>query len=409
MAKLAVISVDGHVRASRSAYRDYVSAPHLEDFDDWARELDGTPDAGNKSTKLPDESQWDAELRWADLEPQGVVAEVLFPNGLPFNIARFEDIGTAQRPELLAEGRRAHNRWLADFCAQAPERFAGLAVVAFDDVDACVADVEWAAEHGLRGIMMPALEPGGRFFFEPELDPIWAACAATGLVVAQHGGTGSPAYPPGIASILTLPIEQSFFSGRSLWQMIWGGVFERHPTLRYALVETMIDWVPGVLRFMDGLAAGGEGWMAFAKMIGRGTPMITKLPSEFWATNCFAGSSPPARLEFAMRDELGVDRLMFGVDYPHFETAWPAVKETVRGTLGHLGYTEQDARKVLMENPARAFGFDLDVLAGDVERVGIDAGDLLDVTMSSAEVAQVSYLREGHASTGVPLAGVKRH
>ena len=32
-----------------------------------------------------------------------------------------------------------------------------------------------------------------------------------------------------------------------------------------------------------------------------------------------------------------------------------------------------------MENPARAFGFDLDALAGDVERVGIDAGDLLDV------------------------------
>ena len=244
----------------------------------------------------------------ADLEPQGVVAEVVFPNGLPFNIARFEDIGRAQRPELIAEGRRVHNRWLADFCAQAPERFAGLAVVGFDDVDACVADVEWAAEHGLRGIMMPALERGGRFFFEPELDPIWAACAATGLVVAQHGGTGSPAYPPGIASILTLPIEQSFFSGRSMWQMIWGGVFERHPTLRYALVETMIDWVPGVLRFMDGLAAGGEGWMAFAKMIGRGTPMITKLPSEFWATNCFAGSSPPARLEFAIRDELGVDR-----------------------------------------------------------------------------------------------------
>ena len=61
---------------------------------------------------------------------------MVFPNGLPFNVARFEDLGRAQRPELIAEGRRVHNRWLADFCAQAPARFAGLAVVGFDDVDA---------------------------------------------------------------------------------------------------------------------------------------------------------------------------------------------------------------------------------------------------------------------------------
>ena len=193
-----------------------------------------------------------------------------------------------------------------------------------------------------------------------------------------------------------------------MWQMIWGGVFERHPTLRYALVETMIDWVPGVLRFMDGLAAGGEGWMAFAKMIGRGTPMITKLPSEFWASNCFVGSSPPACLEFEMRDELGVDTLMFGVDYPHFETAWPAVKETVRGTLGHLGYSEAARGE-------GAHGESCTRVRVRSRRAGrrhrtrrLRRGDLLDVGGQDGPVVDVSYLRQGHAPTGVPLAGVGR-
>ena len=129
MAKLAVISVDGHARASRSMYRDYVGEVYLEEYDAWTRKLEGTPDAGNKSAKLPEAAQWDAQMRWGDLEPHGVVAEVLFPNGLPFNFRRFEDVGTAERSDLTAEGRRAHNRWLADFCAQAPARFAGLAAV----------------------------------------------------------------------------------------------------------------------------------------------------------------------------------------------------------------------------------------------------------------------------------------
>ena len=122
----------------------------------------------------------------------------------------------------------------------------------------------------------------------------------------------------------------------------------------------MVDWVPGTLRFMDGLAARSD-WMEFARFMGR-EPTMKSLPSEYWATNCFAGASPPARIEYEMRYELGVDTMMFGVDYPHFETIWPVTKETVQGTLGCIGVPEPEARKILMENPARAYGFDLEAL-----------------------------------------------
>jgi predicted TIM-barrel fold metal-dependent hydrolase len=394
--KLAVISVDGHVKASWSGYRDYVEQRHLAAFDEWAATMAGLPESSNKNPLLPDESQWDSGVRLTDLEAQGVVAEVLFPNGLPFVNARFQDAARADDPELAREARRTYNRWLADFCAETPGRRAGQAVISFDDLDEAVADIHWAKEHGLGGIMMPPLEPGGTYFFDPALDPVWAACQEVDLPVSQHGGAGLPRdYPPGFAAIMAIALEQSFFAGRSLWQLIIGGVFERYPDLRFVLVETMVDWVPGTLRFMDGLARRGD-WMEFARAMGR-EPTIRRLPSEYWATNCYAGASPPARIEYEMRDELGVDNMMFGVDYPHFETIWPHTRATVQGTLGYLGVPEPDARKILMENPARVYGFDLDALAPHVERVGSPASELLDASEEDPGGGGIGFLRPGHA------------
>lgn len=90
MERVAIISVDGHVKASRSGYRDYFEERYLETFDDWVRseEEAGLPDAGNLNPEIGIEAQWDSGARLAALEGQGVVAEILFPNGLPFQRAR---------------------------------------------------------------------------------------------------------------------------------------------------------------------------------------------------------------------------------------------------------------------------------------------------------------------------------
>ena len=108
MAKTAIISVDGHVKASRAGYRDYIQRKYLEDYDESVREAEvaGIPDAGNLNPEYGFEAQWDSKARWETMEGQGVVAEVLFPNGQPFQVNRFEDVGRAANPELEAEGRR---------------------------------------------------------------------------------------------------------------------------------------------------------------------------------------------------------------------------------------------------------------------------------------------------------------
>jgi predicted TIM-barrel fold metal-dependent hydrolase len=386
MVKQGIISVDGHVRASRSTYRDYVEQRHLGAFDEWVAEAEasGRPDVGNIQPDLGPEAQWDLGRRQGDLETQGVVAEVVFPNGVPFQASVLDDARPSVDHELNRAGRDAYNRWLADLCAEASGRLAGQALIDFDDVDRAVDDVHWAKEHGLGGIMMPGLYPGGTFFFDPKLDPVWAAISEVGLPISQHGGTGAPTYSPGgLAAILTLAHEHAFFSGRSLWQMIVGGVFDRFPDLTMVLVETEVHWIGPALRQFDGRVRMGDDWTAFAAFLQR-ERAFSRLPSEYWETNCYAGISPFHEAQLPL-DQLGAtfepepdtfviraERAMFGVDYPHFESIYPNTSERVGLLLEVPTMTETDVTKLLFDNAADVYGFDRQVLAPVIDRVGFD-------------------------------------
>jgi hypothetical protein len=65
---------------------------------------------------------------------------------------------------------------------------------------------------------------------------------------------------------------------------------------------------------------------------------------------------------------------------------------------------EHEARKILLENPARAYGFDLDALAPDIERVGSPADELLAELDGDPGGGGIGFLRQGHA----PMAAAGR-
>jgi predicted TIM-barrel fold metal-dependent hydrolase len=392
MTRTAIISVDGHVKASRIGYRNYVESRFHPTFDEWARaqEAAGLPDAGNLNPQFGCEAQWDSDARLAAVEGQGAVAEVLFPNGMPFQTNSFEDFARTPDPELAAEGRHAYNRWLADFCAQTPGRRAGQAVVSFDDTDEAIADVRWAKDHGLGGIMMPPLNPGGTNFFDPVLDPIWSAIEESGLPISQHGGAGLPGYnPPGFAAILTIAVENAFYSARSLWQMIAGGVFDRFPNLQVAFIETQLMMLIPAIGFLDSMLSWNDDWMAFARQMNR-ERSVQGLASDYVGRNCHFGVSPfdPRQLpldELVGKDagqqplpgfHIGADATMFGLDYPHFESIVPATMERVNGLAAHPSVTDDDMRKILFDNACDLFGFDRAMLQPHVDRVGFEIGAL---------------------------------
>ena len=232
------------------------------------------------------------------------------------------------------------------------------------------------------GILMPPLYPGSKFFFDPALDPIWASCVELGIPLSQHGGTGAPNYQPeGMAAFMVLAAEHSFFSGRSLWQLILGGVFDRFPQLRISYIETETWWIAPMMNMLDTRAKRADDWTEFAEMMGA-TDQLQKLPSEYWRSNCYAGISPfhPVMVGDDLDADIGTDtsfrihsdNAMFGADYPHPESIVPMAKENARLFAAMPQITDADVRKVLYENAAEVFHLDLAALQPIFDRVAFD-------------------------------------
>ena len=270
-----------------------------------------------------------------------MVAEVLFPNTVPpffptgAVIARPPSSKTF--PHRLA-GIRAHNRWLADFCGEAPGRRAGVAQIFLNDVDEAVADVRWAKEHGLASVLLPGrpddtdLPP----LYDPGYDPLWSVCEDLDLPVTHHSGQGSPDYGKSAAAGVMWIVETTWFSHRPLWQLIMGGVFERHPGLRFVLTESGCSWIPDTLRMLDGfhreMASGRIGELKYTD-----DERLRLQPSEYFARNCHVGVSFPSPTEARAMRTVGLDRVMWGSDYPHHESTYPHTTEGLRRAFAGCG------------------------------------------------------------------------
>jgi len=311
---------------------------------------------------------WDSTRRQAELEPEGIVAEVLFPdfqnsNEPPWGAAfPFPDTD----PRRRAAGARAYNRWLADFCALLPGRRAGLAIVQPHDVDAAVEETRWARGAGLSGIMIPTGDLGLPSYHDRRYDPIWAACCDLGFPVTVHSG-GTPWEGQGLAAMWCTKLEFQWWAHRPLSQFIFGGVFERFPDLKLVFTEQGADWIPSMLSRLD-----EQYFSPFERGI---TDHLHKSPTEYWHANCYVGASFMSRGECMIRDQLGVPRIMWGSDYPHIEGTWPRTRAALRETLS--GCDEAEIRSMLGETTAGVYGFDLAALQPLVERLGPSLDDLM--------------------------------
>jgi predicted TIM-barrel fold metal-dependent hydrolase len=376
MSKVLLISSDGHATARQEDYARYLDPAIRDEFQAWL-DSEGAAYLGiNASPAVDQRANYDSDYRIQDLESQGVAAEVLFPNSLPFGFAaEGTDGGSSDRGRAqIRAALWGYNRWIADFVAQAPERRVGLGVVSFDDVDEAVRMARWAKQNGLKAVQLPG--PAGEpWFFDEALDPFWACCEELELPVVQHAAGILPRpLPRGFAAMMTLAIESSFFTGRSLHQMILGGVFDRYPTLRYVVTEGSSGWIPERIGTIDLLLAVASDWQEFATFLGQSNP-LRRTAREVWDQNCFVGASGLTPAEGARRKEIGVAQMMYGLDYPHFEGTYPATKNHIRATLA--GADERELRAILGENAARCYGIDVDVLAPHVERIGFAIEDLI--------------------------------
>jgi predicted TIM-barrel fold metal-dependent hydrolase len=382
--RYVVVSTDGHAGLLPEKYGDYLDPKYRPQFDVHVaaeakmraeREKDFLIKDFNDKWRAGNESKlaaaWDSDLRNQVIDDDGVVAEVLFPDGITERNAPPFGAGLGLKPwgvepELQWAGARAHNRWIAEFCQMEPARRIGLAVVPMlYDVDLAVKEVEWAHDNGLQGILIPALMGDWDPYNHPKYYPVWRACEERGLVVHNHSGP-SPDYDfelPGAMGVFL--VEFAWWAARPLWHLVFGGVFEEFPKLKYCLTEVSEFWVPSMLEMMDVRASVKH----TSGKLGDFRSNLSMKPSEYFHRNCWVSASALFdEGSTAVRHDIGMNNIMWGTDFPHPEGSWPQTREKMLKYM--TGIPDDELTKMLSTNAIECYGLDEAALAEIADRVG---------------------------------------
>jgi len=401
--RVVAVTSDSHVGPLlREQLRDYCPRQYLEQFDEFCAFADTLPK--RMAGPDPDEDArtshlrnalttggWDPHQRIRDMDRDGVAGEVIFhglntgrQDFMPFN-GPFGAFGLPGFDnELVGFGRHIFNQWLADFVSVEPERHAGLAHLPMWDPDAAVAELEWAASAGLKGVNFPRPQTSIPPYNDPVWDRFWSACEDLDMPLTTHAQSGPPTGArPSLGDFECHLFEIMGDTGRqALPRLIFGGVFERHPKLKLIYTEVVDAWWMETLAQLDGLAAFvakqetlrttqrvNSDLFAFAK--------LSMLPSEYCMQNLFIGWScmAPFEADDAVRNGYA-SNVLWGSDYPHPEGSWqyPRTDDEVPMTHLHLRDTfaavaPEHVAAMIGGNAMRVYGFDADKLCAVANRI----------------------------------------
>ena len=127
--------------------------------------------------------------------------------------------------------------------------------------------------------------------------------------------------------------------------LVASGALERHPDLKFVLVEGGVGWLAWVLQTMDEMQLKRHMWAE---------PKLNMKPSEYFHRQGYATFGDD-RVGLMTRYVIGVENLMWGSDYPHDEGTFPHSREVIERTF--KGIPEDEKRKMVGENAARLYGF----------------------------------------------------
>jgi predicted TIM-barrel fold metal-dependent hydrolase len=392
-----VISSDCHAGLPADQYREYVDPKFRGQYDESIAAAESMRTARMGPSEDRDRwvaewreeiadhggmrGSWDASVRDKELDGDGVACEVIFPDadaagvggvsGTPFG-AGLGSSGDSD-PVLVMQGAKAHNRWLAELCAESPERRVGVALVPIlHDHEAAIEEIAWAADHGLRGVMIPTRWMSQPSYNDPVYDPIWAACVDHDMVLHTHSGAGPTDISFGPGTMAIYASEAGWWAARPMHVLILGGVFERFPTLHYCVAENGAWWVPDLRERMDAKWIGDHNTRKFGTEVFRGG--LSMKPGDYIDRNCWLGASTMHQTEVDRRHGIGIDNLMWGNDFPHPEGTWPHTREWLRMRFHDVPVDE--TRKILGLNAVDCYGFDAAALAPLVERIGPTVDDI---------------------------------
>ena len=137
----------------------------------------------------------------------------------------------------------------------------------------------------------------------------------------------------------------------SLADMIFSGVFDRHPALTVGAIEHELGWIPFFLERMDNTYTQRQGNSRYYRFA------TAERPSDFFRRNVYCSFQDDA---FGVRERhyIGIDSLCWGNDYPHTESTFPRSQQIMGDRLHDVPADERD--KILEGNVSRIYGFELE-------------------------------------------------
>jgi uncharacterized protein len=296
---------------------------------------------------------WDPAERSAVLDKFGIDAQLVFSTFAPGQFL-------SKDPELLYGGIRAHTRALADFCS-ADARLLAVPLLPLADIDRATDELDFALRQNPGAILVPSTAPSKTMGpGHPALDPIWARLQDADVPFVTHVGSGGRLVPTGYRDN-GRPLPPDFLGGgenvRSkdfinigYWPenflscLALDGVFERFPRLRGASIEQGAEWVPGLLKKLDGAM------------------QFTRTEPDLAALSMKASDYIRRQVKFApfakddvgwVLDNVGPDLLMFSTDFPHPE----GTRDPWGRFQTHLGRFDEGTRqKFYVDNMAELLG-----------------------------------------------------
>jgi len=285
--------------------------------------------------------------RLADMDADGIDAQLLYPSVCEEGARMFGDERALQLACV-----RAYNEWLLEFCAAAPDRLFGHAVIPATGTADAVSELEWALQHGYRGVLISTFPNGS---VEPAAadDPFWARAQEAGVPVALHIGSfhaEGPVQRRRFEPAAVLPRACVSKSGSNtvplVARMIFSGLFERFPRLRALLVEANIGWIPAMLEQTDDM------FLRYRWFTDTAAALPT-MPSRvfhrnFWATFMID------TVGMELRHRLNLAHLMWSTDYPHTGTDWPNSRVTIERVF--RGVPREEVQLMLHTNCKALYG-----------------------------------------------------
>jgi predicted TIM-barrel fold metal-dependent hydrolase len=314
-----------HIGADGKSYLPYEFVAPIAQYD-------GLP--GAASGNLP--------ARLADADADGVDAELAFPNNMLVLLGHPDH-------DLRETAFRVYNEHLAELQEAAPGRFYGVGMINWWDPAGARRTLAEAKALGLKTFLLPAnpfTRPDGSAidWGSAAMIPLWEEIADAGLPVSHHIGE-SPKhceYNP-----IAIGLLHNMASFREMFgKYIFGGILDRHPSLRVGWFEGGINWVAAALQdaeHIDLSIRHMHNWK------------LEHPVRHYWDRHMVSSFMvDPLGLELI--DRIGADKALWSSDYPHSESTF--------------GYTKSAIRQVIeMVGPERAPG----ILGGNLKRhLGLD-------------------------------------